>query len=177
MTPLPPGLLSAITQPQNTSENAQQALLSIWSRRTILAKAAAPSPDWTMHPFPPTTLTFFTSWTDSREVWVVEEVIILNNHHHQCRCRIRGVGKMVRWWGGMARWHCHTSPPEIWKKCWGLGGLPYATINNGRVSIANEISSFRIFKYLCLNTPAQLFKWQPQHTTSWLLPNRSNNQS
>jgi len=45
---------------------------------------------------------FFTSWTDSREVGVVEEVGTLNNHHHRCRRQIRGV-----WWGGeVVGWIC-----------------------------------------------------------------------
>ena len=45
---------------------------------------------------------FFTSWTDSREVGVVEEVGTLNNHHHRCRRRIRG----IRWGGEVVGWIC-----------------------------------------------------------------------
>ncbi len=52
------------------------------------------------------------------------------------------------------------------------GGLSYVTINNGGLSTANEISFFRIFKYIYF--PALVrFGGEMQHTTSCYL---SNNQ-
>ena len=98
---------------------------------------------------------FFTSWTDSREVGVVEEVGTLNNHHHRCRRRIRG----IRWGGEVVGWICTLvltyHPTRYHQKIiefvfWG-GVL--CNNQNGGLSIATDISFFWILKYIRFSRP------------------------
>ena len=116
---------------------------------------------------------FFTSWTDTREVGVVEEVGTLNNHHHRCRRRIRG----IRWGGEVVGWICTLvltyHPTRYHKKIIGfvLGGGSLMQQSKWRAFHCQW--DFFFFEYSNIfNFPARVrFGGEMQRTTSCYLIN------
>ena len=76
-------------------------------------------------------------------------------------------GGLVRWWGGGVDLHIgidipsHQISQQNRRFFWGGGS--YVTINNGGLSIADEISFFRIFKYIRFSRPRTVWGGKATH--------------